>query len=113
MRQSLALKYQEGLAGIKGIELLQRDYNTIVPHIFPVLVKNDRRDQLRDFLNKKGIETGIHYYPNHYLKFFAKRNLRLPVTEKIYSEILSLPLHPGINALDQKKIMAAMGDFFK
>jgi dTDP-4-amino-4,6-dideoxygalactose transaminase len=111
-RRSLAKKYHKKLTGVAGIGLLQRDYNTTVPHIFPVLVKDGRRDKLRAFLQNKGIETGIHYYPNHWLKFFAKKNVRLPVTEKIYGEILSLPLHPGLNSVDQNRVITAVEEFF-
>lgn len=111
IRRSLAKKYHQMLAEISGIELLQRDYTTIVPHIFPILVKDGQRDLLRAYLLKKGIETGIHYYPNHFLKFFAKKNVRLPVTERIYKEILSLPLHPGLNSVDQNRVITAIGDF--
>jgi dTDP-4-amino-4,6-dideoxygalactose transaminase len=112
MRQAMAAKYQKELSGISGVEFLQRDYGTIVPHIFPILVKNGRRDLLRAFLQKKGIDTGIHYYPNHCLKFFAKKNARLPVTERIYGEILSLPLHPGLIGPEQNRVIAAMEEFF-
>lgn len=76
-------------------------------------MKNDRRDKLRAFLQKKGIETGIHYYPNHWLKFFAKRDVRLPVTERVYSGILSLPLHPGLTSIDQNRVITAVEEFFK
>jgi dTDP-4-amino-4,6-dideoxygalactose transaminase len=110
-RQALAKKYQKALSGIPGVELLPRDYSKVVPHIFPILVKNGRRDQLRFFLQKKNIETGINYYPNHYLKFFAKKNVRLPVTESIYNEILSLPLHPDVIPVDQNKVIRAILSF--
>lgn len=111
-RRSLARNYQKKLAGIAGIGLLQRDYATIVPHIFPVLVENGRRDLLRAFLQQKGIETGIHYYPNHLLKFFAKKNVRLPVTESVYSRILSLPLHPALTSVEQNRVITAIREFF-
>jgi len=113
VRQTLAKEYQKKLARISGLEFVERDYNTVVPHIFPLLVKNGRRDALRIFLQEKGIETGIHYYPNHWLKFFSKKNVHLPATERIYSEILSLPLHPGISHVDQRRVIAAIGEFFK
>ena len=111
VRQSLAKTYQKKLTGIPGIELISIDLNTVVPHIFPILIKNGRRDDLRGFLQEKGIETGIHYYPNHRLKFFAKKNVCLPATDKVYLEILSLPLHPGLIRVDQKKIIAAIRQF--
>ena len=45
-----------------------------------------------------GIQTGIHYKPNHHLIFF-KNNIKnkLKVTDKVYREILTLPLHPDLS----------------
>ncbi|MFA7254806.1 MAG: DegT/DnrJ/EryC1/StrS family aminotransferase [Candidatus Omnitrophota bacterium] len=111
-RQFLAKNYQKELIGIPGIELLPVDLAAVVPHIFPILVVEGRRDKLKAFLQAKGIETGIHYYPNHRLKFFSKKNTRFPTTDKIYSEILSLPLHPGLNPDEQKRVIAMIRRFF-
>ena len=113
VRQSLAKTYQKKLTGIPGIELISIDLNTVVPHIFPILIKNGRRDDLRGFLQEKGIETGIHYYPNHRLKFFSKKNVHFPVTDKIYGEILSLPLYPGLKQTDQKQVIAMIQQFIR
>ena len=110
-RQMLALRYEENFTGCSGLSLVSRDYKTIVPHIFPILVADGRRDPLRAFLQERGIETGIHYYPNHRLKFFAKKSVFLPVTEKIYGEILSLPLHPDLTAGQQDIVIKLVREF--
>ena len=56
-------------------------------------------------LKENNIETGIHYKPNHLLSFYSKLiSYELPNTEKLYSEILSLPLHPNIKTSDILKI---------
>ena len=39
-------------------------------HIFPIKVLDNKRDLLKKFLEKKGIQTGIHYQPNHLLSKF-------------------------------------------
>lgn len=111
-RQALAKNYQKKLTGIPAIELLSIDLNTVVPHIFPILAKKGLRDKLRAFLQANDIETGIHYFPNHRLKFFSKKNARFPVTDKIYSEILSLPLHPGLKRSEQEQVIAMIRRFF-
>ena len=111
-RQALALRYQKQLAGIAGLGLIPMDLKTVVPHIFPVLVQDGRRDALRAFLQKKGIETGIHYFPNHRLQFFARKGSRFPVADRIYDQLLSLPLHPLLTAVDQGWIIESVGLFF-
>ena len=50
-----------------------------------------------------GIPTGYHYQPNHLLKYY-KNNLHfLPTTENIFSELLTLPMHPDISESEIKK----------
>lgn len=111
-RQKLAKKYYNELSGISDIGLFPDDYDEIVPHIFPVRVRKNRRDDLRKYLINAGIECGVHYYPNHLLKFYGRGKLRLPVTEKIHNELLSLPLHPDIKLKDQGLVVKKIKEFF-
>ncbi len=64
-----------------------------VHHIFPVL--SPQRDELQRKLKEKGIGTVIHYpIPPHKQECYKEWNsLSLPITEKIHSEELSLPLN--------------------
>jgi dTDP-4-amino-4,6-dideoxygalactose transaminase len=82
------------LSEMAGLQLLKADLEKIVPHIQPIRVFGGRRDELRTFLRELGIETGIHYRPNHLLGLFGGGRVSLPVTEGFYGELLSLPLHP-------------------
>jgi dTDP-4-amino-4,6-dideoxygalactose transaminase len=95
-RIALARQYRRALADMPGIALFDTDLGAVVPHIQPVRVLNGRRDAVRDALERAGIQTGIHYKPNHLLTLFGGGKIRLPVTERLYEEILSLPLHPGV-----------------
>jgi len=77
-------------------------FDFTVPHIYVVRIAGLRdRDGLRQRLLKKGIETGVHYQPNHHLTFFQESSTQeLPITEHVYSEILTLPLHPELSNED-------------
>ena len=44
----------------------------------------------------------MHYKPNHLLTKY-KTSYALPVTEKVYDEVLTLPLHPEITDLEIEK----------
>jgi dTDP-4-amino-4,6-dideoxygalactose transaminase len=111
-RQGLARGYYSGLKDVNDIELFPDDYDKVVPHIFPIKVTNGRRDDLRQALINSGIECGVHYYPNHLLDYYGKGKVALPVTEKIYNELLSLPLHPDITQKDQAYIIKKIKKFF-
>ena len=95
-RIEMAQKYRSLVPARGDLQLLHGDPGPIVAHIFPVRVLNGKRDGLRQFLLDRGIETGIHYKPNHLLSFYGGGKETLPVTERLYEELLTLPLHPGL-----------------
>ena len=100
-RQALAKRYQENLREAGPIELLKLDFDFIVPHIFVVKLKLGNRNDIRKKMLEKGIETGFHYKPNHFLTLFnPDGRCRLPVTEEIFPKLLTLPLHPDLEELD-------------
>ena len=97
-RQELAKYYDILFQDYPLIRPIPRDYNNVVPHIYVVRVKGlKNRVELQQKMLDKGIEIGYHYQPNHLLSLFGKDGQKqLPVTESIFPEILSLPLHPDI-----------------
>ena len=71
-----------------------------MPHIYPILVKEIKfRDRLRDYLDEKNIQTGMHYFPNHLLNKF-RSPYALPGAEHFYKRIITLPLHPDLSLSD-------------
>jgi dTDP-4-amino-4,6-dideoxygalactose transaminase len=93
--------------------LLDAQLGPIVPHLMPIRVLHGCRDRLRDSLTGIGIETGIHYKPNHLLTYFRRNGLTLPVTEQVYSELLSLPLHPGLTLGDVDHVCDSVSRILK
>ena len=111
-RIALAQKYRSAFSGTADLKLLQGDPGPIVPFMFPVRVLNGKRDGLRQFLLEREIETGIHYKPNHLLSFYGGGREALPVTERLYEELLTLPLHPGLGDEEINVVIAAVREFF-
>jgi dTDP-4-amino-4,6-dideoxygalactose transaminase len=107
----LAQKYRGAFAGTGNLQLLHGDPGPIVPHIFPIRVLNGKRDGLRQFLQDRGIESGIHYKPNHLLSFYGGGREALPVTERLYEELLTLPLHPGLGDEEMDQVIAEVIEF--
>lgn len=101
-RQALARQYDELFAGNERIRPIQRDYNTVVPHIYVVrIVGLKNRAMLQTRLLERNIQTGIHYQPSHTLSYFARPSARpLSVLDAIYPEILTLPLHFDLTAAE-------------
>lgn len=80
-------------------------------HIFPVF--SPRRDDLQDRLKKQGIETLIHYpVPPHKQACYKEWNtLRLPVTELIHEQELSLPCHPAMSDAEVEAVVGALNSY--
>lgn len=102
-RKYIARKYTSLLSGNKNIRLIPMDYDRIVPHVFPLLVLNGKRDKLTELFKANEIQFGIQYRPNHLLTYF-KSSYALPVTEDIYSKVISIPMHPELTDKDIERI---------
>ena len=112
-RRELAKLYDNFFKTNKYFSSLSRDYEQVVPHIYPlILSKEINRNDFQDFLIKNNVETGIHYKPNHLLKYFKFNNdIPLINTESIYKQIVSLPLHPELNLQDLNYIFSIISLF--
>lgn len=91
-RSYISKFYAQHFQNCDEIELIPIDYNQVFPYIFVLLINNNKRDQLRQFLKEKNIETGIHYKPNHLLSYY-KTDYALKNAEEIYQKILTIPCH--------------------
>lgn len=109
-RRALAARYAEKLASVPGVALLRTDpQDFIVPHIMPVRILHGRKDEVKAALAAKGLPTGVHYKPNHLLSCFSNGQ-SLPVTEQLYAELVTLPMHPGLSAEDVDAICAGLAE---
>ncbi|MDC0233336.1 DegT/DnrJ/EryC1/StrS family aminotransferase [Pelagibacteraceae bacterium] len=87
------------------IKVYKRNYDQIVPHIYVIkILSKTNISQIRKKLLSKKIESGLHYYPNHKHKIFKNKKINLKNTEKIYSKLLTLPLHPDLSLKQIKYI---------
>jgi len=111
-RVKLAKHYDSELGKIKGIELLKTDYRDIAFFMYIIKVKKDR-DGLMKHLKEKGIDSGIHYIPSHLFTLYKGFATKLPATEEVWEEILTLPLYPDLTAADQTKVIKSIKGFFK
>ena len=106
IRKDVCRSYDKKFKNHKYIKTFKRNYKEEVPHIYVVRIPqlNNRREFLRKELLKNRIQTGIHYYPNYKYTKFKASNFFFPNTEKIYKELLTLPLHPELKEKDIRYI---------
>jgi len=101
-RRDKAKIYRDELAKI-GVDYQTADINSKNSyHIFSIFVPN--RDQLSSSLNDAGIQTGLHYpVPMHLQECYADllyKSGDLPVSERLSSMQLSIPLYPELEEED-------------
>lgn len=95
-RQTFAARYLSGLAGTPLVLPRTTDSPGDVWHLF--VVRTSRRDDLRAFLARRGIECGIHYpIPPHRQPMYSDMEWpALPVSEEYAATVLSLPMGPHL-----------------
>ncbi len=87
-----------------------------VYHQYTIRVGRSRRNELMEFLNSKGIGTGIHYPKPIYEQKLYKElgfSASCPEAEAASSEVLSLPVHPSLEKNDLEKIVSVLNEASK
>jgi dTDP-4-amino-4,6-dideoxygalactose transaminase len=109
-RREIARRYATGLEKAAVRLSLGNSAAEQVFHQF--VIRTERRDELRAFLEQKGIGTAIHYpVPVHRQPAYRDRGLTagpLPVTETVCAEILSLPMYPQFADADVDRVIATI-----
>ncbi len=106
-RRAHAAGYREALAG--HIQLPPEEgpgdfsvYSTFV-------VRHPRRDAFLAALEARGVSAKVHYpVPIHRQQPYARPDLVLPHTDRVVSEIVSLPVVPEISAGGRREVINAV-----
>ena len=102
-RKDIANEYIRKLCDTSVIVPQQKDNEECVYHQF--VVRSPDRDKIMQSLKKRKIFCGIHYeVPVHQQPNFYKSNVILKNTEKQATEILSLPIYPGLSIAQVEEI---------
>jgi len=97
-RRRLAKLYIEQLKEIPSLQLPEYD-DEYVYHLF--VIRTEKRDALKVFLEKEGIQTAIHYPKAiHQIGAYESVASDLQYSEQAAAQVLSLPLYPGLSSED-------------
>jgi dTDP-4-amino-4,6-dideoxygalactose transaminase len=111
-RRKIAKFYNETLGKVVIVPIEENSEK----HVYQTyVIRSDRRDELKEYLNLKGVEALVHYpVPIHLqpaAKYLNYKNGDFPVVEKLSKEILSLPLYPGMPFEFQEIVTSLILDF--
>jgi len=75
-------------------------------------IRVSNRDTIREKLKQQGIPAAIHYpMPLHKqdcFQFLNQGAIRLPVSEKMAKEVISIPMNPYLTSAEQDVIISAL-----
>jgi dTDP-4-amino-4,6-dideoxygalactose transaminase len=78
---------------------------------FTYCLRLERRDALAHYLLENGIYTTLRYHPLHLNKLYGQCDIRLPNSEKLNEDALSIPLHPRLTQSDVSMVVDAIKKF--
>jgi len=113
-RRQRAEIYDSQLSGIDSLILpFKADEATHVYHVYAIRTR--QRDALLRYLADANINCGIHYpVPVHLQKAYSNSGIEkngLKVSEKVASELLSLPMYPELSDEQQIRVRDKIQEF--
>ncbi len=95
-----------------------QDDNLLNHHIYnQYTVRVQRREDLRKFLQERGVATEIYYpVPFHRQECFADLGYRpgsLPESDRAAREVLALPIYPGLTTEMQEYVVEKLVEFYR
>lgn len=112
-RAEIAARYDAALRDLPGLVLPQRNLAGIrhAWHLYQVRVPD--RDAISGELEAAGVATSVHFIPANQMTAYqeilgAEECARVPVTDRVGEELLSLPMYPGLTDDGVDLVVAAL-----
>jgi len=136
-RKRIAASYISNLSGMKAIKLPSNTFNNFSEHSWNQFVirimdnsfvenilsssdsilNNQNRDLFKSELQRLGVNTIIYYpIPIHLQPAYKELGYKegsLPITEKICKQVVSLPIFPELESIQQAYIINKIKEIFK
>ncbi len=121
-RAKIAGLYTRLLKKLDGIVLPSEKPGTISSwHIYPARIlkgrNNVERDEFIERMKEAGIVPSVHYIPLHLHKYYRDKygfgDGDFPVSEKLSSECVSLPIYPGMEKADVARVARTMAEILE
>lgn len=117
-RKDIAHKYNQEFKKIKNyveLPILENDYSENSYHLYVIKIKGGEalRDKFISYMKDNNIGVSVHFIPNHMQSYYKhKYNFKLINTEKVYNEIVSLPMYSSLSEDNISYIISTVLEFF-
>lgn len=113
-----ASAYDTLLSDVEDVALPPKATTDTTPvyHLYVIKAKN--RDRLKQFLQNEGVQCGVHYplpipLQPIYKQLFGFKEGEYPVSERVSTSCLSLPIYPDLTRSDIEYISAKIHEFYE
>ena len=103
--------YRSGLEDVGEVTMPPPDDEVFRSSWHLCEIKAERRNDLSMFLQNRQINTGVHYKPIHLYRCYGNRP-SLPVAEREFLRMLTLPLYPGLEDHEVHGIVREIKAFY-
>lgn len=97
LRNEIRKLYIEMLSGNDAYVIPFMNHKEFVSnYIFPVVLidsNKEKRDKVRLLMAEKGIQTSVHYPAVHLFSIYRQENIKLPITEYVSHNEITLPMY--------------------
>lgn len=115
-RNEIAERYRSQLRGVGDLILPPEAPEGSIHgyHLFAIHTK--RRDELFAYLRQQEIGVQVHYVPVHHHPIsedLRPDNREFPVTDSVYSGLMSIPIHPGLTDEEVGYVVETIKSFYE
>lgn len=116
-RKKIVARYNEAFSKMPGL-IVQKEIpeSNTTRHLYILRIKPEEfsidRRQFFDALWAENVCCNVHYIPTYYFPYYEKLGYRkgiCPNAEKLYEEILTLPLYYAMSDADVESVIEAVG----
>ena len=109
LRQKIAKRYDEAFKGIVKVVAIAEGHTSVYAQY---TIEVDNRDEFLAKMKHDGIPTAVHYpIPIHHQPIFKElgyTNIEMPLADRASQRVVSLPMHPYLDAETQDKIIESV-----
>ena len=110
-RDRIARRYAESLKDVSIVPVVPEGLTSVWAQ-YTIRLRPGQREGLATTLREQGIPTAIYYpKPLHRLEAYRRFPVvdnGIPVTDRLAEEVISLPMHPYLDAPTQDRVIAAV-----
>ena len=115
-REEIVRRYNETFEAVPEIETpISKPYVKPAWHIYTILLNRINRDEFFKYMRERNIGVNVHYIPIYHFSYYQEHfNINpkdFPITEEVFSKIITLPLFPKMSGENLERVVKRVKSF--